>query len=206
MTLPPIDRLTPEVRAVVFDLDGTLYDKRRLPFYLVLRNLWTLPLLAAERLTRKQLRGQYIGSEQAFYDSFFATMCKGHCFSERLARWWYFRYYMPSMVSIIRRHCRLNQGVELWLEQCKQRQIPMVVFSDYGFVAEKLHAIGLPMEAFTWIVSAPGLGGLKPARQCLEKVIARLQVPAQSCLFIGDRKDTDGASALAIGAQFALVE
>ncbi len=206
MTLPPIDRLTPEVRAVVFDLDGTLYDKCRLPLYVVLHNLWALPLLAAERRTRKQLRGQYFGTEKAFYDTFFATMCRGHLFSERIARWWCFRYYLPSMVRIIHRHCRLNEGVEQWLAVCKERQIPMVVYSDYGCVKEKLRAIGLATEAFAGIVSSPELGGLKPAKQCAEQVLARLQVPAQSCLFIGDRKDTDGASALAIRAPFALVE
>ena len=234
MTLPPIDRLTPEIRAVVFDLDGTLYDKHCLPRYLVLRNLLALPLLAAERKTRKQLRGQYLGSESAFYDAFFAAMSKGHWFSESMARRWYFGYYMPSMVRVIAKHCRQNYGVGEWLSVCRERQITVAVYSDYGCVEEKLHALGLSGENFAYIVSAPELGGLKPAKECAEQVVAHLQAVAQAqlqaeahtplqteahippstyseitpqnCLFIGDRTDTDEASARAICAQFALVQ
>ena len=234
MTLPPIDRLTPEIRAVVFDLDGTLYDKHCLPRYLVLRNLWALPLLVAERRTRKQLRGQYFGSESAFYDAFFAAMSRGHWFSESMARRWYFGYYMPSMVRVIAKHCRQNDGVGEWLSVCRDRQIAVAVYSDYGCVEEKLHALGLSGENFAYIVSAPELGGLKPAKECAEQVVAHLQAVAQAqlqaeahtplqteahippstyseitpqnCLFIGDRTDTDEASAHAICAQFALVQ
>lgn len=234
MTLPPTDRLTPEIRAVVFDLDGTLYDKHCLPCYLVLRNLWALPLLVAERRTRKQLRGQYFGSESAFYDAFFAAMSRGHWFSESMARRWYFGYYMPSMVRVIAKHCRQNGGVGEWLSVCRERQIAVAVYSDYGCVEEKLHALGLSGENFAYIVSAPELGGLKPAKECAEQVVAHLQAVAQAqlqeeanmplqaesqthpltnseitpqnCLFIGDRTDTDEASAHAICAQFALVQ
>ncbi len=217
MTLPPIDRLSPEIKAVVFDLDGTLYDKHCLPRYLVLRNGWALPLLVAERKTRKQLRGQYFGSEDAFYDAFFAAMSKGHLFSERIARRWYFGYYMPSMVQVIATHCRQNSGVGEWLSVCKERHILVAVYSDYGCVEQKLHALGLSVEDFAYIVSAPELGGLKPAKECAEQVLAHLQtlaqsftttqpITAQSCLFIGDRTDTDEASARAISASFALVQ
>ncbi len=242
MTLPPIDRLTPEIRAVVFDLDGTLYDKHCLPRYLMLHNLWALPLLVAERRTRKQLRGQYFGSESAFYDAFFAAMSKGHWFSESMASRWYFGYYMPSMVRVIAKHCRQNDGVEEWLSVCRERQIAVAIYSDYGCVEEKLHALGLSSENFAYIVSAPELGGLKPAKECAKQVVAHLQtqiqvevhtplqveaqtqaqaqmqaeahthpstyseITPQNCLFVGDRTDTDEASARAICAQFALVQ
>lgn len=218
MTLPPIDRLSPEIKALIFDLDGTLYDKRCLPRYLVLHNWWALPLLAAERKTRKQLRGQFWGSEEAFYNAFFAAMRKGRLFSERMARRWYFGYYMPSMVQVIAKHCRQNDGVGEWLSVCKERHIAVAVYSDYGCVEEKLHALGLSEADFAYIVSAPELGGLKPAKECAEQVVAQLQavghthqlvhseIAAQNCLFVGDRTDTDEASARAIGAQFALVQ
>lgn len=204
--MEPIDALNDRVKAVALDLDGTLYDKRRLAARLIASQLLFLPLLAAEQRTRKALKGQFFGSEADFYAHFFKKMAEKRLFSPRLARWWYFRCYMPAMVRVLRRAYRPRAWVQAFVEACRQRKIAVAVYSDYGCVAEKLHALGLAPQLFDFVVAAPELGGLKPSVQAAAQVVERLQVPPTDCLFIGDRNDTDGASAYAVGAQFFLIE
>ncbi len=204
--MEPIDALNDRVKAVVLDLDGTLYDKRRLAARLIASQLLFLPLLAAEQRTRKALKGQFFGSEADFYTNFFRKMAKKRLFSVRLARWWYFRCYMPAMVRVLRRAYRPQAWVQPFIEACRQRKIAVAVYSDYGCVAEKLHALGFAPQQFDFVVSAPELGGLKPSAQAAAQVVERLQVASADCLFVGDRNDTDGASARTVGAQFFLIE
>ena len=77
--------------------------------------------------------------------------------------------------------------------------------SDYGHVAEKLHALGIDQTLFDWVISAPELGGLKPAPQLLLQVLEKMKVTPTQCLVIGDREDTDGQMAQSVGALFQLV-
>ena len=78
----------------------------------------------------------------------------------------------------------------------------MVVLSDYGHTQEKLQALGIDSALFDWVVSAPELGGLKPAPQLMESVVARMGVLPHQCLVIGDRDDTDGQLARSVGATY----
>lgn len=78
----------------------------------------------------------------------------------------------------------------------------VVVLSDYTHAKEKIQALGLDVKMFDWVVSAPELGGLKPARELMQVVAERMGVPSGQSVVIGDRDDTDGALARAAGATF----
>ena len=82
----------------------------------------------------------------------------------------------------------------------------MILLTDYQGSNKKLEAIGLSADIFDWVVSAPELGGLKPAPELMYKVVERMQVTPQECMVIGDREDTDGDMARATGAAFFKVE
>ena len=58
------------MKAIIFDLDGTLYDKSGLAMRLVWSQLQrgSLSLLKREREVRKELRGQHFESEEVFYE------------------------------------------------------------------------------------------------------------------------------------------
>ena len=193
------------IKAVVLDLDGTLYDKRGIVRRMVLGQLGSLSVLAAEQQSKKALRGHYFGTEEAFYDRFFEVMSRGHLYNKQVARWWYFHVYMPLMVLVLRLWHTPRPWVKPLIEDCHRRGIYLAVYSDYGCVLEKLRALGLDTDDFCYLVSAPELGGLKPAKQCAEKVLHTLGVAPEETLFIGDRDDTDGESARAVGAQFMLI-
>lgn len=199
------DVLDESVRAVVLDLDGTLYNKRHLACRMVVAHLFSLSLLAAERTARSVLKGKNFGSKEAFYARFFQQMAQSHLYSPRIARWWYFHIYMPSMVRVLRRHYRPCPWVGKLMVTCRKRGIRVAVYSDYDYVAKKIAALGMHADMFDVVLSAPETGGLKPARESAMRVVERLGVAADNCLFVGDREDTDGESARAIGAKFCLV-
>jgi HAD superfamily hydrolase (TIGR01549 family) len=198
--------LRPDTKVVVFDLDGTLYYKsgmvRRMMFHAPLewRMMWV------ERTTRKHLRGDWYGDKDTFYKMYFQHMANGRLFSSNYARWWYNTRYMPLMVKLIGKYQPLGEWVLPFVQDCQQKGIKMVVLSDYGFAKEKLQALGLEPSLFDWVVSAPELGGLKPAAELMHHVAERMGVAVEDCLVIGDREDTDGEMARCSGAQFRKVK
>jgi HAD superfamily hydrolase (TIGR01509 family) len=205
MLYPDSSILTHQTRLVVFDLDGTLYVKK----CMVWRMLKAAPrewrMMLAERKTRRALRGQYFETKAAFDKAFFQLFAEIRGCSEQDAIEWYDNVYMPLMVGVIRKYYKSVEWLPTFAEECKKRDIRLVVLSDYGHTREKLAALNIEEHLFDWVVSAPELGGLKPAPQLMHQVAERMNVTPDQCLVIGDREDTDGLLAKETGARFFLV-
>ncbi len=188
-------------KAVIFDLDGTLFDKSGLPFYLVIKQTLRrrLVTLKKERNARKRMKGKYFVDEEGFYNAFFSE------FGNKTARSWYFRTYMPDMTKILKKHYRLNPWVLDVISKLRQQGIKIVVFSDYNCVKEKLEALGLDLSLVDFYFDAPALGGLKPCREAFLKLCEKIGQQPSECLMVGDRDDTDGEGARTVGMPFVLV-
>lgn len=186
-------------KAIIFDLDGTLYDKSGLARRLVLSQLRKggLRMLKHEREVRKELRGRHFKSEEAFYEAFFAQFDK-----PEFARRWYFEQYMPDMVAILRKYYRVASWVESTILELRANGTKIVVFSDYGCVQQKLEAIGFRLSWADFLFEAPALGGLKPCKESFKKIYQEINTPPSECLMVGDRKDTDGKGARSVGMAF----
>lgn len=193
------------VRTVVLDLDGTLYDKTGLAARIVKRLWWCLPLLAAERLARRNMHYTRYASQEEFFDAFFSYMARGHWWSKRAAASWYYTVYMPSMVRAIKRHHTTRPEVMELIAEAKKKGLQVAIYSDYGCVVEKLEALGVDPAQFDLMVSAPELGALKPSESCAKAVMEMLGAKPETTLFVGDRDDKDGASARSVGARFLLI-
>ena len=193
------------VQNVVLDLDGTLYDKTGLARRMVRRLWWCLPLLAAERLARKNMHYIQYASEEEFFGAFFRYMSRGHWWGVGVAATWYHTVYMPTMIRLIRRYHHPRSEVMALIEEAKAKGLTLAIYSDYGCVAEKLEALGIDPSQFELMISAPELGALKPSEPCARHVLELLQAKPETTLFVGDRDDKDGASARSVGAKFLLI-
>lgn len=166
------------VNNVVLDLDGTLYNKQGLARRMLRRLWWSLPLLAVDRLAH------------------------GACWRWVVRTRWYRRIYMPTMVRMIAEGCSAREEVLQFISECRRKQIPMAVYSDYAFVPEKLRVLGIDAEQFALLVDSPTLGVRKPSREAALQLLAMLHAEPATTLFVGDRDDTDGETARLVGARF----
>jgi beta-phosphoglucomutase-like phosphatase (HAD superfamily) len=90
-------------------------------------------------------------------------------------------------------------GLRRLLAAADQRGLQRAVFSDHPALA-KLDA----MRAGGWAAVCAGrrIGALKPFADGAWGLLAQLGVPPAEALLIGDRDDTDGGAAAALGCRF----
>ena len=192
-----------KTKAVIFDLDGTIYNKRFLSLHLVANEVISLPFLMRERMVYRSFKGRCFDSSEKFYDAFFEKMARGsHLFSANTARSWYFNNYMPLMFEALCFFYKAEKWALDIIHYCNDNNIAVCVVSDYCFVKDKLRALQIDPQLFTFTIATPDLGGLKPNKRVMEQVVEKLGVPAENCLMIGDREDTDGDFARSVGAMF----
>ena len=193
-------------QAVIFDLDGTLYDKSRLPLYLVLHSLksFSLSKLKAERSVRSEFKGR--GMSENFMQDFFARLSQVTGESEHDIKVWYNGIYMRDTVNILRRHYTLRPWVVPLFKALKAKGIKTAILSDYGWTSQKLEALGFDLALADTIEDAPSLGALKPCPEVFRLACKKLELEPESCIMVGDRDDTDGKGAALTGMQFVKID
>ena len=186
------------MKAVIFDLDGTLYARTGLVPRLIVKEFFRgrLGMLGRERKLRNALRGKAFPTEEAFYEAFFGG---------GISREWYFGTYMPDTVQILKKHYHIRPWVKDAVFDLRRRGIKVAVLSDYGFVNEKLQAIGFDPSWADLVVDAPKAGGLKPCKAPFLFIADALGVEPSECVVVGDRPDTDGAGSILAGMDFRRV-
>lgn len=183
-----------DISLVVLDLDGTIYRKPKMAWYMLLKQWCHLPSLVAERRWRKAQR-------QALKDG---SAMPPMPVSEQ----WYKQNYLPSMVQIIAEHYQPQEWLQPMMDECRKRNVPVVVLSDYEAAQQKLQVLGLDASMFASVLSTGDLGTIKPdvrLGDAVKSAINNAALQWRHVLFIGDRDDTDGLLAQQLGAQFVRV-
>lgn len=187
-------KIPSDITMIVLDMDGTIYRKQRMVRYMLRKQWRHFPKLIAERRWRKAQRK--------------ALRTGGDMPQMPVSEEWYRQSYLPSMVEVIREHYTPQAWLQPLLEQCKHRNIPVIILSDYEAVTDKLQALGLDASAFAAVLATGEMGTIKPDKRLGERVQQALHAETidwRHVLFVGDRPDTDGLLAQALGAQFIQV-
>lgn len=188
--------------AVIFDVDGTLYEqaplRRRMAAELLLhllRRPWRAGLLRRlqtfrrerERISEREL-------EAAGRLQYELAAARLGIAPERLraeVEEWIERRPLRHLAA-----CRVP-GARRFFAFLRTRDVRIAVLSDYPAVA-KLAALGLEGDVVLSAVD-PEVDRFKPHPAGLELALERLGTPPGRCLVIGDRDDRDGASARRAG-------
>lgn len=194
-----------QYKAVIFDLDGTLYDNTRLARHIVLHSIFHFRLLFAERVCRHRMSGRYYGTKGSTYKELFRRMALTAGKTEDQASAWYWSRYMPLQVKMLQRHFHKKPWVDDTLKSLREAGVKLVCFSEYSFIREKLKAVDISPDSFDLIIDAPSAGGCKPCRKAFLNIAGKLGLDPEEILVVGDREDTDGAGAESANMGFILV-
>ena len=198
-----------DVKAVIFDLDGTLYNFKWMP----LRLIWSLPTdffrIKADRDVRRKLKGCDYGTPDAYKAEYSRRMSKMLNFKQEDALNWYSNRYMGTMCFLLKRYYSKRQKLAEVFEELHKRGIKIAVFSDYPRVRQRIRALDFSDETISQIsgiYSAEDFGSQKPAVRPFLEIAQHLEVEPEKCLVIGDRDDTDGDGARQTNMEFIQIE
>jgi len=186
-------------RAIILDLDGTLYYQMPvrlcMALLLVLRcfypgGLRTLRLISAAR----KLYEQGLGETERI-----AALAERFHISLEAVQSMIYMWMVEKPLPFVRlfRDRRLLADMEL----ARQHGIMLIVLSDYP-VTEKLTVLGFYPDA---AYSAQELDCLKPCPDGLRQVLKDFELTPDDCLLIGDRMNKDGRLAENIGMDYVIL-
>lgn len=196
------------IKAVIFDVDGTLYNQSKLRRLMILEMLggllfnpskikdfqiiYTFRKLREsnfERPTAHLEEDQYAWTAEALRMDSTAV--------RRVVEEWIYEKPLRHLIS-----CRYP-GLKEFVECLHQTGVKTAVFSDYP-AQSKLDALEISVQNIVCATDM-AVNRLKPDPKGLQLVCQNLQVNINSCVFIGDRMDRDGECAKRIGMPFLIL-
>jgi len=202
------------IRALLFDVDGTLYElaplRRALTWRLPMRELVLSgrPLRGVRRIRALQqyrrvleeLRLEEPGAGPKRHLEL-AAQRSGLSVGEldALVQQWMLAYPLRFLLAARR------EGLVPFLEAMREKGIPCAAYSDYP-AEEKLRALGIAEHfAFCLDSSDPRIGSYKPDPRGQLLACELFGLPPERVLYVGDREEVDGAAAEAAGMPAAIL-
>lgn len=202
----------PPVKAIVFDIDGTLYRQDRLRLAVLvelarrhvlhpIRGRRTALVLRAYRRAQEQLRAAGVDRGVA------SAQVRLTCERTRVAPEEVVdcvRHWMEEVPLAFLPRC-IQPGLLEFLQTMKARGIRTAALSDYPG-RDKLEALGVA-ALFDAVLAAqdPEIDAFKPNPRGLAVALERLGAAASDCLYVGDRGDVDAPTARAAGVRCVIV-
>ncbi len=190
------------IRAITFDVDGTLTDAKALRWPMLWRNWHRLRVLRVGMRVREELRRETFASGAAMRTIEAERVAARLDCGVDTARKALDAVFDASMTAALRGQPVAD--VRAALQQLRARGIAIAAISDRR-IDDKLMAIGLHDLPWVARISADDVGVLKPHTALMSLACAQLHVQPSEVVHVGDRDDTDGALARACGARFVLV-
>ncbi len=189
------------IKAVIYDLDGTLYQRKGIKFHFAYIFIFKLKLMLSFLKIRKNIEGQDFGSMSKLqkYQVSQLSMLSNKTEEESKK---FIEYFMQQFVFILKKYYQTEKQMAASINFFKMQNIPLICLSDYLLIKERLTAIGMNPNIFSLIRSSEEYGALKPSSKSFLAIADELQIAPANILVIGDRYDTDGEGAEKSGMQF----
>lgn len=194
------------IKAVVFDFDGTLYDKKGIGTKVILKNIRHLRMLSVTRKVCTSFRGKYFGSKDKLFSELFAKIAEKASVTPKKAQNWYYENYIGSMIRILQKCYKVRPKSKDLISELRKRGITVILYSDYGMCKERVMAIGFDSSDFDKLYSSSEFGGLKPSEKAFNKMLSKNGFSAKETLIVGDSEECDGECAKRSGAEFFRVK
>jgi FMN phosphatase YigB (HAD superfamily) len=192
----------------IFDLDGTLYDQRKLRRKMTIRlilklvffqiSINDLKIISEFRKLRELHKGEKspaIESDQYKWCAE-ATGLDTEKIRNVIEEYMY-RFPLKYLEKL------MYPGVKSVFTYLKKGNYMIAVYSDFP-IEDKLTAMKLEAD-YALYSTHPSINQFKPNKYGLLKICQDLNVAVEDTVFIGDRNDTDGESARMAGIKFLLV-
>lgn len=196
-------------RLFVFDLDGTLYDQRKLrktiSFQLILRfitlrsSLLDLKIIATFRKEREKHKGYTsptLHTDQ--YDWCAATLGTPAERARQTIEFWMYKFPLPYLLKA------RFPGIAEFFKILKQNGKTLVIYSDFPG-EEKLRFLELDADR-VFCATDYEISQLKPSGKALGHICQSQNCSVNDALYIGDRDDTDGESARQAGMNYLIID
>ena len=196
------------VRAVIFDVDGTLYHQRpvrirmacRLAGFFLLHPLRIRELLGIRHFRKLRETERYRKAsveEQIRAAAEKAGIRDPERLREAVQRWMF-----TEPLSAIAA-CADEKTLAL-LRQAQAEGRKILIYSDYA-PEEKLAALKVRADA-VYYPGREGIDELKPSEKCMRRILDAQGLSPAETVYIGDREDRDGASADSAGVRYVPVQ
>lgn len=198
------------IKAIIFDFDGTLYDFKGLLKNLCLSSIPNMLKISAVQKTRKSLKGRDFPSIEEYEKEFFSVLKSfGKFKTPDVAKNWYNNLYMKKMILVLSKKYKKRDGLLDLIKCLKSKNIKLIVYSDYRMLKERLKAVKFTEEELSYFdgfFASEDFACLKPAKKGFLELTEKIGVSPEKCLVVGDRADTDGKGAFDSGMKFVQIK
>lgn len=204
-----MQHLFPLPKAIIFDVDGTLYDQKKLRKRIIWEILKFLALHPNRLIDFKILwdfrksREKTVSMQVSDIENQ-QYVWGGHVSKvppekvHQVVREWMLEKPLRHLPA-----CRY-QGVLEIFSYLRKRNIRTGIFSDYP-VRDKLSVLGLSPDVLVCATDRE-VDRLKPDPKGLLVAAEKLRIPVGQCLFVGDRDERDGECARRAGMPYVIID
>jgi phosphoglycolate phosphatase-like HAD superfamily hydrolase len=190
-----------EIDGVVFDLDGTLYDKRPVERWVMTRMLPSLPRLWRYTRVRTSLAGVDLDDAAALARETLQRLASDAPGQAAWQRWISGRYE-PTVLRAVAQAGRAYPGAQGLLVRLRAAGLRLGLVSDYRGAEDRLRALGIDPALFHFTLVTEEHGAMKPAKRMAARTLEGMGLPGARMVMVGDRAFADQRFAEACGMRF----